>query len=133
VNALSYQPTSPTLSDVDCGVVATFAYAILYRGMGLRWHGYETTRRRMLLAIVEERLSCVQKLLEGTSDLALASAPRCYVLQLCDVENTVHCDLHVCDMLQSAGQRLLCPLMLGIFCFDSEFSHHDGEASTLED
>jgi hypothetical protein len=123
VNALSYQPTSPTLSDVDCGVVATFAYAILY----------ETTRRRMLLAIVEERLSCVQKLLEGTSDLALASAPRCYVLQLCDVENTVHCDLHVCDMLQSAGQRLLCPLMLGIFCFDSEFSHHDGEASTLED
>jgi hypothetical protein len=24
VNALSYQPTSPILSDVDCGVVATY-------------------------------------------------------------------------------------------------------------
>ena len=28
MNALSYQPTSSILSDVDCGVVATFAYAI---------------------------------------------------------------------------------------------------------
>jgi hypothetical protein len=88
--------------------------------MGLRWHWYETTRRGTLLAIVEERVSCVRKLLEGTSDLALAGAARC-------------CDLHVCDMLQSAGQSLLYPLILGIFCFDSEFSHHAGEVSTLED
>jgi hypothetical protein len=33
VNALSYQPTSPTLSDVDCGVVATFALLIIYLGL----------------------------------------------------------------------------------------------------
>jgi hypothetical protein len=92
VNALSYQPTSPTLSDVDCGVVATFAYTILYRGMGLRWHWYETTRRRILLAIVEECLSCVRKLLEGTSVLALAGAARYCVLQLHDAAKTVHCD-----------------------------------------
>jgi hypothetical protein len=130
VNALSYQPTSPTLSDVDCGVVATFAYTIQYRGMGLHWHWYETTRRGTLLAIVEERLSYVRK---GTSGFALAGAARCCVLQLCDVETTIRCDLHVCDMLESAGQRLLCPLILGIFYFDSESSHHAGEVSTLED
>jgi hypothetical protein len=85
------------------------------------------------LAIVEERLSCVRKLLEGTSDLALAGAERYCVLQLCDIADTIRCDLYVCDMLQSAGQRLLCPLILGIFCFDSEFSSHAGEVSTLED
>jgi len=108
---------------------------ILYNTGGWDCIGIGTRRRAggTLLAIVQERLSCVRKLPEGTSGLALAGAARCCVLQLCDVENTIRCDLHVCDMLESAGQRLLCPLILGIFCFDSEFSHHAGEVSTLED
>jgi hypothetical protein len=65
------------------------------------------------LEIVEDLWSCVRKLLEGTSVLALAGVAHCCVLQLCDIADTVHCDLHVCDMLQSQSQRLLCPLILG--------------------
>jgi len=39
VNALSYQPTSPTLSDVDCGVVATYTHRHFMVVLKWGWDG----------------------------------------------------------------------------------------------
>jgi hypothetical protein len=55
VNALSYQPTSPIPSDVDCGVVATYKHR--YMGvlgvLGLLWNSIAETGGAYAYAGVE--------------------------------------------------------------------------------